>query len=1056
MIHRIIVWSLHNRLIVILGVCGLIGFGSYAALHLNVEAYPDPTPPLLAVICQNPGSSPEEMERLVAIPVETALNGMPGLEYLRSTSLAGLSDIRCQFVYGTDYWAARQEVLNRLAMVELPPGVKPELSPWSPTGEIVRYVLSGPGYTTNDLKAVQDWVLNRALKQVPGVVDVTGYGGTIKQYQVLVDSALLKQYDVTIHEVEQAVARSNANVGGDVLTLGLQAHNVRSIGLLGGGVDPLDAANLDDAVGLTAEKLDDIRNVIVKTSGDGTPLFVRQVAQVVVGHRPRLGVVGRGDENDVVEGIVLMRKGDKSLATAEAVAEKIRQIEAEHLLPKRMKIEVFNQRTDLVHVTTHNVLHNLLVGVGLVILVLFVFLGDIASAAIVAAVIPLALLFAVSVLYLRGMSANLLSLGAVDFGIIVDSSVIIVETIYRRITAHDADRSTPLIDRIAEAAHGVERPIFFSTIIIVCAFLPLFTMTGPAGALFGPMAATYAYSIFGALLVAVTFAPVLCSFLFRNKTEEKETLLDRAMKRLYGRTLTWSLRRRPVILLLCGGLFAFTCTLLPLLGAEFMPELEEGNLWIRASLPRTVSREEAARIAPRLRKVIASVPEVRGVMSHVGRPDDGTDITSFFNLEFNVPLRPMEQWRPGLTRRMIEAELAAKFAEFPGIEFSFSQLIRDNIDEALSGIKGSNSVKLFGSDLHTLEEVGGRVVTALESVNGVQNVGLFDILGQPNLEIRVDRGACARYGINVDDVNDVVKVAIGGKAFSQMVEGEKLYDIVLRLPHEARDDPSNIARIPIDLPSVGDSQGGRIPLSQLTEITSHRIGASYIYRENNRRYLPIKFAVRGRDLASAIDEARGKVESPDGPVKLPEGYRVVWSGEFAQMQQANAKLAMMVPLSILLIMLVLYSMFNSVKDSLIVMAGVLVAMMGGVWALTLTRIAFSISAAVGFISIFGVVVQNGVLLINDFNYLRRRGVPTHDAVQRGSVTLLRAVVMISLTAILGLLPAALATSVGSQAQKPLAIVVVGGMLAAMILPQFLIPVLYSYFPDRRSDEKVEL
>lgn len=1056
MIHRIIVWSLHNRLIVVLGVLGLIGFGSYATLNLNIEAYPDPTPPLLAVICQSAGSSPEEMERLIAIPIETALNGMPGLEYLRSTSLAGLSDIRCQFAYGTDYGASRQEVLNRLATVDLPAGVKPELSPWSPTGEIVRYVLDGPGYSTNDLKAVQDWVLNRALKQVPGVIDVVGYGGTIKQYQVLVDPALLKQYGVSMHDVEQAIERSNANVGGDVLTLGSQSHNVRAVGLLGGGADPLDPANLDSAMQLMTEKLDDVRNVVVKSSADGTPIFVRQVAKVVVGHQPRQGIVGRGEENDVVEGIIMMRKGEKSLATAKAVAEKLAQIEQEQLLPKGMRIQVFNQRTDLVHVTTHNVMHNLLVGVGLVVAVLFIFLGDIASAAIVAIVIPLALLFAVSVLYLRGMSANLLSIGAVDFGIIVDSSVIIVETIYRRITAHDADRTRPLIDRIAEAAHGVERSILFSTIIIVCAFLPLFTMTGPAGALFGPMAATYAFSILGALLVAITLAPVLCSLFFRNKTEEKETLIDRMIKTCYGRTLRWALRFRFVTIAACGGLLLFTIAMIPSLGAEFMPELEEGNLWIRALLPRTVSREEAARMAPRLRQVIASVPEVRGVMSQVGRPDDGTDITSFFNLEFNVPLRPMEQWRPGMTRRKIEEELSEQFAQFPGIEFSFSQLIRDNIDEALSGIKGSNSVKLFGSDLHRLEVVGGQIVEGLNSVQGVENVGLFSILGQPNLEIVVDRQACARYGINVDDVNDVVQVAIGGKAFSQMVEGEKRYDIVLRLPEHARNDPTSIARIPIDLPDINGREGGRIPLSQLTHITSHKSGASYIYRENNRRYIPIKFAVRNRDLASAIDEAQKKVESADGPVNLPSGYRVVWSGEFAQMQQANAKLAVMVPLSIVLIMVVLYSMFNSFKDSLLVMAGVVIAMMGGVWALVATHTAFSISAAVGFISIFGVVVQNGVLLINDFNGLRARGMSVDETVFQGSVTLLRAVVMISLTAILGLLPAALADSVGSQAQKPLAIVVVGGMYVAMILPQYLIPVLYSYAPAPGPPTDVEL
>ncbi|MCA1684759.1 MAG: efflux RND transporter permease subunit, partial [Planctomycetia bacterium] len=640
MVHAIITWSLHNRLVVLLGVVALICAGVYSAANLNVEAYPDPTPPLVEVIAQNPGASPEEMERLVARPLEIALNGMPGLEALRSTSIAGLSDLKCQFAYGTDYREARQEVLNRLAAVNLPAGVKSGLSPWSPTGEIVRYVLEGPDYTTNQLKAVQDWVLNPLLKQVPGVIDVTGYGGTVKQYQVLLDTRLLKQYGVTMEQVEEAISRSNANVGGDILTLGTQSHNVRAVGLLGGGVDPLDPSNVKRSAAIESEKLDDIQGVVVATAPDGTPVYVRQVAHVMVGHMPRQGIVGRGDEDDVVEGIVLMRKYEKSLPTAEAVAEKMAEIGRGGVLPKGMSLKVFNQRTELVHVTTHNVVHNLLVGIALVVAVLFVFLGDLTSAAIVALVIPLALLFAITVLFVQGKSANLLSIGAVDFGIIVDSSVIIVETIYRHITEPGSDRTRPLVDRIAEAAHEVEKPLLFSTMIIVCAFLPLFTMTGPAGALFGPMAATYAFSILGALMLSVTLAPVLCSLLFHNKAEEKETLVDRAMKWVYTRVLNQVLRFRLVTLLGMGGLLAFTLALLPGLGAEFMPELEEGNLWIRALMPRTVSREEASRVVPRLRRVIASVPEVRGVMSQVGRPDDGTDVTSFFNLEFNVPLRP--------------------------------------------------------------------------------------------------------------------------------------------------------------------------------------------------------------------------------------------------------------------------------------------------------------------------------------------------------------------------------------------------------------------------------
>ena len=1002
------------------------------------------------------------MELLVGIPLEVALTGMPGLEDLRSTSIAGLNDIKCQFKYGTDYKEARQEVLNRLAIVTgLPDGVTPRLSPWSPTGEIVRYVLEGPGYTTNQLKAVQDWVLNKLFKQVDGVIDVTGYGGTVKQYQVLVDTRLMRQFGITMDQIETAIKGSNANVGGNIMTMGGQSHNVRAVGRLGEGVDPLDLGNIGNYATIEAEKLEDIENVVI-TSNSGTPIQVRQVAKVIVGHQPRLGIVGRQvgqvAENDVIEGIILMRKYEKSLPTAEAVQRKMDLINKGGVLPPGMKLKVFNQRTDLVHITTENVLHNLVVGMALVVGVLFIFLGDLVSAGIVAIMIPLALLFSVSVLYLQGKSANLLSIGAVDFGIIVDSSVIIVENIYRHITSKHTDRSRPLVDRIADASHEIERALFFSTTIIVCAFIPLFAMTGPEGALFGPMANTYAFAIFGALILALTLAPVLCSFFFGNKKEEKDTFVDKAMKRGYLRQLHRLLNHRFKTIAFMVLLLAGTVLMVPNLGGEFMPELEEGNLWIRASMPRTVSLEEAARMAPRLRAVMAAIPEVRGVMSHVGRPDDGTDVTSFFNLEFNVPLRPMAEWRKDkhgntLTRRAIEDELSEKFKEFAGLSFNFSQLIRDNVEEALSGVKGANSVKLFGSDLSKLEVVGQDVADVLRTVPGIENVGVFHIVGQPNLEIRIDRKACARYGLNVADVEAVVVVAVGGRAFSQMVEGEKLYDIVMRLPKDLRDDPEVIANIPVDAPGTDAQPGGRIPLSQLAKIQPHKPGASYIYRENNQRYIPIKFGVRGRDLASAITEAQQRVERPkSGKGVIPEGqgYRVEWSGEFAQMQAANARLMWIVPLSIALIVLLLYMAFNSVKDAMLVMVNVLAATMGGIWALKLTGTHFSISAAVGFISIFGVAVQDGVLLISYFNQMRAAGLPVREAVMRGAELRVRPVVMTSLTAALGLAPAAVATSIGSQAQKPLAIVVVGGMTVTLVLTRYLMPILYSFFPAPRG------
>jgi heavy metal efflux system protein len=1068
MVRAIITWSLHNRMIVLLGTALLIGVGLYSAVHLNVEAYPDPTPPLVEVITQNPGASPEEMERLITIPIEIALNGMPGLHRLRSTTIAGLSDIKCVFTYGTDYFKARQEVINRLAMItNLPQGVTPSLSPWSPTGEIVRYVLEGPGYTLNELKAVQDWVLERQLKTVPGVIDVTGFGGTVKQYQVLVDPWQLGHYGITLQQVEDAISKSNANIGGDILTLGSQSHNVRGIGLLGKGEDPLDPANARERAAIVDRKLEAISNVVV-TQYQGAPILVRHVAKVVEGHQPRLGIIGRNEkgksENDVIQGIVLMRKYEKSLEVSRAAEEKILEIQKRKLLPPGMRIRIFNQRTELVHVTTHNVRHNLLMGMGLVIAILFIFLGDIASAAIVAIMIPLALLFSVTVLFLQDKSANLLSIGAVDFGIIVDSSTIIVENIYRHVTAPNADRTRPLIERIIDASSEIERALFYSTLIIIAAFIPLFSMTGPEGALFGPMANTYAFAIAGALLMSVTLAPVLCSFLFVNKQEAPDTFLDKIMKLRYLRALSWVLRHRGVTVAVMVSLFCWSLYLIPHLGAIFMPPLEEGYLWIRAIVPRTVSREYAESMAPRLRELIGAVPEVDRVISQLGRPDDGTDPTSFFNLEFGAPLKPMERWRKRpfilfghklwdrtISREDMEDELMEKFKEFPGINFNFSQYIRDNVEEALSGVKGANSVKIKGTDLNELEKLGQRVSNVLKTVPGIENVGMFHVVGQPNLLIEIDRDDCARHGVNVADVEKVVQVAIGGEAFSQMVEREKLFDIVLRLPPELRNDPQVIGRILVDVPATSDdSPAYRVPLSQLTEIKAHDSGAAYIYREGNQRYLPIKFGVRDRDLASAIHEAMRKVDDPQTGVKLQEGYELDWSGEFEQMEEANTRLMWIIPISLALIVMLLYSMFSSVKDCLLVMVNVLEAAMGGIFALYFTGTHFSISGAVGFVSVFGVAVQDGVLLVTYCNQMRARGYSVWETCLRAPELRVRPVVMTSLTAALGLFPAAIATSIGSQAQKPLAIVVVGAMLCTLFLTRYMMPILYSYFPAPRG------
>ena len=668
------------------------------------------------------------------------------------------------------------------------------------------------------------------------------------------------------------------------------------------------------------------------------------------------------------------------------------------------------------------------------------------------------------VLYVQDKSANLLSIGAVDFGIIVDSSTIIVENIYRHITAPGADRSRPLIDRIIDASHEIERALFFSTTIIVCAFIPLFSMAGPEGALFGPMANTYAFAICGALLMAVTLAPVLCSFLLVNKKEAPDTFLDRLMKLRYLRALSWVLRHRGLTLAVMVTLFCWALYLVQHLGAIFMPPLEEGYLWIRAIVPRTVSREYAASIVPKLRKLIAEVPEVDRAVSQLGRPDDGTDVTGFFNLEFGAPLKPMEKWRRKpfklfgykvwdvtISREDIEKELMEKFKKFPGINFNFSQYIRDNVEEALSGVKGANSVKIIGTDLNQLELLAQQVSSILKNVPGIENVGMFHVVGQPNLQIEIDRSLCSRHGVNVADVEKVVQVAIGGEAFSQMVEREKLFDIVLRLPPEARNDPQDIGRILVDVPGMTeDSPGYRIPLSQLTQIKAHNPGASYIYRENNRRYIPIKFSVRDRDLASAIADAKRMVFEPGKGIVLPPGYDLQWSGEFEQMEKANVRLMFIIPLSLGLIMMLLYSMFNSLKDCLLVMVNVLEAAMGGVFALYLTSTPFSISGAVGFVSVFGVAVQDGVLLVTYCNQMRAQGYSVWETCLRGPELRVRPVVMTSLTAALGLFPAAVATSIGSQAQRPLAIVVVGAMLCTLFLTRYMMPILYSYFPAPRG------
>jgi cobalt-zinc-cadmium resistance protein CzcA len=1205
MLRALIAWSLNNPLIVLLGAAALIGGGLYAFHHVNVEAYPDPAPAIIEVIAQYPGASAEEVERLVTIPLEVTLAGMPGLKYTRSKSLAGLSHLRNQFDYGIDFYAARQEVINRLQFVTgLPPGVNPQISPMTPTGELVRWHLICPKdsagenlYNLNDLKAVQDWVLERDFKRIPGVIDVSSFGGTVKRYEIHADPERLQRYGITLAQLQNALSNSNANMGGDYLTQGPNTLNVRSLGLIGRGQDPVtqvlgtDAQEYerllkDDpklataervrllaglqgaaltpplsetekeqlaalrqkagdraarkAVGYLraseAERLREIRRVVVASINnqavrvedlvDGGPIASPELDSgkrgVVISQQTRLGKVGRAirvgevvvDQDDNVMGIVLMRKGEQSLPTLNRTNDKIDDLNTHPgRLPPGVQLDRIYDLSRLLHLTTETVQENLILGMVLVIVILLMFLSNVRSALIVALNVPLALLFAFSVLFLRGKSANLLSIGAVDFGIIVDSSVIMVENIYRHISSGE-HAELPLKQRILRAASEIQRALLFSTLIMVCAFLPLFTMSGPEGQIFGPMADTYAFALGGALALAVMLAPVLCLIFFRNLRPKPDNFMVRWLKRGYLRNLALCLRFRWVALTILLGLVAFTVALLPRLGGEFMPELEEGNLWVRATFPVNIALDEAADKTKTARAIMMQFDEVELAAAQVGRPDDGTDPTGYYNVEFSVPLKPEKEWkeekeqagwrarwhpkRRRTKQEVIEDMKAELDRGIPGVDWNFSQYIRDNVMESLSGVKGDNSVKIIGPDLHKLEEIAEQVKAILSDVPGMKEVGVFHVLGQPNLELPVDRDKCKQWGVSVADVNAVISAAVGGKAVSQMVEGEKSFDVTLRWPPPLRKSLADILNIPVDItnnmvtpgyiggtsqtPQTGatvgvaantTSQAGasktgsqfggtyndlsNAPRRRLGDLVTPldeqgqqspsgsfvRPGASTIYREQGNRLIAVKFSVRDRDLAGAVAEAQRRTAD-----LFQAPYRAEWAGEFEEMEAANKKLMVIIPVSLALIFALLYLAFHSLLDALAVLSNVLALSMGGIWALLLTNTHFSISAAVGFVSLFGVAIMDGLLLISYFNQLRASGVPLREAILEGAAKRVRPVMMTALTAIFGLLPAALSTKIGAQTQRPLAIVVVGGMIVTLFLTRYLMPVLYSFYGHR--------
>lgn len=1018
MIARIVEISLVQRfLLCTLGISLLFG-GLYAFHLLDIVAYPDPSPPMVELITQYPGWSAEEIERQITIPIEVALNGTPGLTDIRSLSIFGLSDIKVYFDFGTDYFFDRQEVLNRLAMVTLPPGAQPALSPWWAIAEIYRYELAGEHVNLTDLKTIQDWDLRREFRRVPGVIDVTAFGGTTKEYHVDIDPGKLISYGVNLPQVMTALANSNANVGGNYLTVGAQNFNIRGLGLI--------------------NSLADIENVVVAEK-EGIPIFVKTLGQVSVGHRVRLGKVGIDDRDDVVEGVVLLQRGYKALSVLEGVRAKVQELNT-WKLPKGVKIKTFYDRTVLINTTVETVTDILISGMVLVFVILFVFLGHFRAALIVALTIPLSLLFTFTMMVLIGQSANLISLGAVDFGIIVDATLIMVESIFFHLAHHRGPGLTPP-QQIVRAARQVGRPIFFSTAIIVVAFIPLFTMTGVPGKIFAPMSVTYGFALLGALLMAFTLAPVLCSLLLTDPISEEDTAVVRVVRRLYAGTLRWALSHKMIVVGFVLALLATALMALRFLGGEFMPALEEGNLWVRATMPVDISFDQAARLTTEIRQIFRQSPEVTTVASQLGRPDDGTDPTSFFNAEFLANLKPYKEWRPGLTKEKLIAEIEERLKSIPGVIFNFSQVIQDNVEEAMSGVKGENSIKLFGTDLRVMEAKAVEIERVMRRVPGVKDLGIFRLMGQPNLLIEVDREASARYGLQVSDVNAVVQAAVGGQAVTKVYEGERLFDLVVRFLPEFRQDPEAIGNILVSTPN-----GARIPLKQLASITT-QTGAFIIYRENNRRYIPIKFSVRDRDLASTVQEAQARLAKD---VQLPERYTMEWAGQYDQLKDEQKRLTKVVPLSLVIVLFLLYTAFNSVKNALLVLVTVPFALIGGVFSLVATNTHFSISAAVGVISTLGVAILGGVLLISRIEDFRRSGMPLTESIMKGADVQMRPILMATLAAAIGLLPAAVATGIGSQAQKPLARVVVGGMLTAAVLILLVLPVLYDIVHRRRD------
>jgi heavy metal efflux system protein len=1059
----LLTFGLTRRPIVLLGLLVFVGAGLFAFSKLNIEAYPNPAPVILEITAQSPGQSAEEMERYFTIPIEVGLAATPGVDVIRSTSFYGLSFVRVTFQYGIDYYfALTQAAISLQQNVNLPNNITPQIQGGSLVGEIYRYqVIGPPHFGLTNLRTVQDWILQRRLLTVPGVVQVNTWGGTTKEYDVEVDLHKLDAYNVTLPQVVNAVGNSNVNVGGRTINVGQQSVNIRGVGLMDDG----GSADLTQGY-----KVADIENVLLSQS-NGVPVFVKDVAKVSVGYVPRLGKAGRDHEDDVVAAIVIM---NRTLHTNDVVARvraEIEKINSDGSLPPGVKLVPFYDRTTLVGVTTSTVLHNLVFGCLLIFLIQWIFLGDLRSAIIVGVNIPFALFFSIIILVLRNEDANLLSVGAVDFGIIVDAAVILVENIYRNFQASPEDRQA-LIHQLAEQRWGadptrgkastdprswtdrlrlilasglqVDRAIFFSTAIIVAAFIPLFTMQGVEGQIFGPMARTYAYALVGALIATFTVTPCLASLLLPEHVSEVETIVVRGLRRIYTPVLRWSLHNRGITIAIGLVFLAFSVFIGSRLGSEFLPTLEEGNLWIRASMPPTISLEAGMPIVNKMREILLRHPEVITVVSQHGRPDNGSDATGFFNAEFFVPLKPFDEWPAGMDKPKLIAELQVEFVkEFVGVDMNFSQYIQDNVEEGLSGVKGANSIKIVGPDLATLERIARAAMHEMAHVSGIADLGAFWVLGQPNLNISIDRKKAARYGLSVNDVNTVVQAALGGAVATTLLEADRQFGVAVRLAPEYRNNIDEVRNLKVGVQTAAGN--AYIPLSALASI-SLDTGASYIFRERNQRFVPIKFSVRGRDLAGAVAEAQERISRN---VKLPTGYRVEWAGEFEWLQQAKKRLLIILPITLTFILVLLYGLFNSFRDSLLALLGLPFAVCGGVLALYVAGLDFSISAAIGFISLFGVSVMSGILIINGYYRVAARGMAPGEAMFHAVQEQMRPILMMTLSACIGLLPAAISTGIGSQVQRPLATVIVGGMLIGPIMLLVVVPALQTLFLGRQ-------